>query len=189
MPPVTTNNLVLTITRNSNMDSSARDTILIQVQADETQDINNLVSVNSTNYDPDLSNNQAMVMSAVTDVADLNITKEFGGGPYIAGNSYTFWLNVTNNGPSVAENVVVKDYLPSDHWEEFAQEKSFLMRGVRRLRIRPPRRAKPPAGRGNDLPLNKLVGYAPLAVSILYPAPVLCFCVSWPDGMLRKEGC
>jgi len=106
--------LEYTFTRSSPMNPGERDIITINVAADETQDINNIVTVNCSNFDPDLSNNQAMTMTAVTDVADLQITKtSITTGPFYAGTDIQFQLEVTNIGPSTAENVVVKDYLPS----------------------------------------------------------------------------
>jgi uncharacterized repeat protein (TIGR01451 family) len=45
--------------------------------------------------------------------ADLSIIKSDSPDPVLAGNNLTYTLTVTNNGPSNATNVVVKDTLPS----------------------------------------------------------------------------
>jgi uncharacterized repeat protein (TIGR01451 family) len=46
--------------------------------------------------------------------ADLALTKSDGPDPVVAGNNLTYSLTVTNNGPSVAENVLVEDSLPGE---------------------------------------------------------------------------
>ncbi|MBC7238564.1 MAG: DUF11 domain-containing protein, partial [Chloroflexi bacterium] len=92
--------------------AGARATMTMIVMADETQDVNNIVSVYATTPDSDYSNNQAIVMTAITDVSDLGITKEIVGGDLIAGTNVIYEIVVWNDGPSTAENVVVKDWLP-----------------------------------------------------------------------------
>ena len=103
--------------------------IQIVVRANETQDVNNLVNVFTRaggTPDPDLSNNEAIDFIAVTSVADLEITKEASGetmeagsavsvqpNQVTAGQSLTYTLTVTNQGPSRAENVVLQDRLPT----------------------------------------------------------------------------
>lgn len=97
--------------------------IQIVVRANETQDINNLVNVFSSDIhvvDPDLSNNEAQCSIHVTAVADLEITKtdkpdpvftEYADPPSRMTLNYT--LVVTNHGPSTAVNVLVEDFLPA----------------------------------------------------------------------------
>ncbi len=94
---------------------SGRWTIQIEVQGDETQDVNNVVDVISDTPDPDMSNNQAQDSIHVGDVADLSLDKSIAtppSPPFYAGNDVRFQLQVTNNGPSTAENVVLEDMLP-----------------------------------------------------------------------------
>ena len=45
--------------------------------------------------------------------ADLALTKTATPSPVIAGTNLTYDLSVTNNGPSTAKNVVIKDVLPA----------------------------------------------------------------------------
>ena len=91
--------------------------IQVELVADETQDIDDLVSVTTINDgtpDPDLSNNQAENFISVTDVADLDLGKGDSPDPVVAGNVLTYTLIVTNTGPSTAENVVIEDNLPAE---------------------------------------------------------------------------
>jgi len=105
-------------------DNQGRWVIQIVLQADETQDVNNLVEVftrEGGSSDPDLSNNQDEDSISVADVADLSLAKSAvhpppppppPTAPFFAGDDVLFRLQVTNNGPSTAENVVLEDMLP-----------------------------------------------------------------------------
>jgi uncharacterized repeat protein (TIGR01451 family) len=92
---------------------SGRATVTVEVKANEAQDINNIADVTSDTPDPDLSNNQAEASVSVTAVADLAITKSDSPDPVVAGETLTYTIQVTNNGPSTAVNVVVEDVLPA----------------------------------------------------------------------------
>ena len=82
----------------------------------------NKVSVNGTGYDSNLSNNNASVNITVPDCVILNITKVVTDGvisekPYkevIAGEKITYTVIVSNYGPSVASDVVLKDIFNSN---------------------------------------------------------------------------
>lgn len=89
-------------------------TIVTPVTADESQDINDHVTVSSDTPDPDPANNVAEDGVTVVAEADLEITKTDLPDPVVAGTSLTYTLTVTNNGPSTATNVVVRDWLPAD---------------------------------------------------------------------------
>ena len=108
-------------------DHMGRWQLQLVVQANEAQDIHNLVTVFpltldtfpgfsfSGTPDPNLSNNQAQDFISVEAVADLTLTKtdNLGPNPAIAGGDpFTYTLQVTNNGPSSAQNVVIADALP-----------------------------------------------------------------------------
>jgi uncharacterized repeat protein (TIGR01451 family) len=111
------------------------------VAAKEPGSIDNLARVSGTDFDPDLSNNEAKVEHEISAVVDLQVTKtavgevmvngdllQFGGdwpwglnylwpdlpmGSWVNENRVlTYTLTITNNGPSTAQNIVVKDYLP-----------------------------------------------------------------------------
>jgi uncharacterized repeat protein (TIGR01451 family) len=80
-----------------------------------SQDIYNEVDVasNSTGWtDPDMSNNQAQASIHVTAVADLTLMKMPPASPVYTGDTLTYTLTVANLGPSTADNVLVKDWLP-----------------------------------------------------------------------------
>jgi uncharacterized repeat protein (TIGR01451 family)/CSLREA domain-containing protein len=100
------------------IENEGRWVIQIVLQADETQDVNNLVQVfthDGGTPDPDLSNNQDEDSISVADLADLSLSKSTltpPFPPFYAGNDIRFQLQVTNNGPSAAENVVLEDMLP-----------------------------------------------------------------------------
>ena len=96
-----------------NMAPGARATITVQVWANEPVDINDCASVVSDTLDPDNDNNQACDGVTVISLADLAITKVDIPDPVIAGTNLQYDIEVTNNGPSTAVNVVVEDVLPA----------------------------------------------------------------------------
>ncbi len=99
--------------------------IEIAVMAREGVSINNCADVSSEAMDPDFSNNSTCTAHEITEVADLSVTKtamgEVGGCGQLLqqedgvtpGNKITYRVTVSNNGPSRAENVVIKDRLPA----------------------------------------------------------------------------
>jgi uncharacterized repeat protein (TIGR01451 family) len=104
--------------------SPGRWLLKVWVEAYEDQSINNLARVVSSDFDPDLSNNEAIAEHEITAVADLWLGKEAWGEILVgcegetepwedqvaAGGmlEYTIWVD--NLGPSTAENVVVEDW-------------------------------------------------------------------------------
>ncbi|MCB0158885.1 MAG: DUF11 domain-containing protein, partial [Caldilineaceae bacterium] len=71
--------------------------------------------------DPDTSNNSATTVQVVTAVSDLGIEKEDldrdgndppGEDDFRAGTQFRYGIEVTNYGPSIANNVVVQDPVP-----------------------------------------------------------------------------
>lgn len=63
--------------------------------------------------DNDPSNNHAEDPTTVVESADLSVVKTAAPGPYVAGQSVTYTVTVTNAGPSVARNVSVVDAAPA----------------------------------------------------------------------------
>src|SRR5207249_11267369 len=65
--------------------------------------------------DPNCSNNSASttVIVASPTQADVAITKNASPDPVDQGTNLTYSLQVTNNGPAVAQNVTVSDPLPA----------------------------------------------------------------------------
>jgi uncharacterized repeat protein (TIGR01451 family) len=107
------------------IETAGRWVIQVTMEGNETQDVNNVVNVfteEGGTPDPDLSNNTAEDFISVTDVAELSVDKYVsdcwydgmdGDGMCVAGGYVEFTLDVYNNGPSAAENVVVEDLLPA----------------------------------------------------------------------------
>lgn len=72
----------------------------------------NSVVISSSVSDPDESNNNDTENTTVTPHADLAISKSDTLDPVIAGETLTYTLTITNNGPSTAQSLVVSDTLP-----------------------------------------------------------------------------
>jgi uncharacterized repeat protein (TIGR01451 family) len=113
--PATGQIITVLATRDTDMAMGDRDIIQIMVQANEAQDINNIVDVYAADthwVDPNLSNNKAEASIHVTAMADLSLTKtaEPTSLPY-PNRALNYTVVVANNGPSTATNVVVKDWL------------------------------------------------------------------------------
>ena len=70
-------------------------------------------NVTSSLSDPDENNNTASESTQVIDIADLSVTKVDSPDPVPAGQTLTYEMVVTNNGPSDAINVVITDILPT----------------------------------------------------------------------------
>lgn len=77
--------------------------------------ITNSVTVSAATSDPNSANNTASTSSTVASPtqADVAIVKTASPEPVDQGTNLTYTLQVTNNGPAVAQNVVVTDPLPS----------------------------------------------------------------------------
>lgn len=63
--------------------------------------------------DPNPANDTWTDPTPLTTSADLSIVKTAAAGPYIAGQSVTYTVTVTNAGPSVARDVAVSDAVPA----------------------------------------------------------------------------
>jgi uncharacterized repeat protein (TIGR01451 family) len=63
--------------------------------------------------DPNPNNNQATAITTVNRQADLFVTKTADQFSYNVGNTVTYYLTITNFGPSTATNVVVTDTIPA----------------------------------------------------------------------------
>ena len=85
-------------------------TVIPQVAAGDTT-ITNTANVTSALSDPDVSNNSASQTTFVNAIADLSLTHTASLDLAPAGGTLTYELNVTNNGPSNALDVVVTDTL------------------------------------------------------------------------------
>ena len=77
--------------------------------------IENLARVNSDAFDPNEANNIASGLSLYAEpVVDLNIAISVNNQTPAFGDTIAYTITVTNNGPSVATNLIVKDIIPED---------------------------------------------------------------------------
>jgi len=87
-------------------------TYTVQVTAGSTGPMVNTAAVDAVTSDPDLSDNLAVVTTALP-VADLAIAKAGSSAQVNPGGTVTYTIDVINNGPDGATGVVVTDVLPS----------------------------------------------------------------------------
>ncbi|MBN1286228.1 MAG: DUF11 domain-containing protein [Anaerolineae bacterium] len=94
--------------------ASATITIVVTV-GDEPGNLENTAVVASTApTDPNLDNNTATTETEVVPPsADLSIDKSASPSPVVTGSELTYTINVTNNGPSDANDAMVTDTLPT----------------------------------------------------------------------------
>ncbi len=87
--------------------------LTVRLRANEPQSINNVANVFSASADPMPGDNQAAVEHDVSEVANLAIAKTTDPAAEVQqGNALSYFVTVTNNGPSTAKNVVVEDRVP-----------------------------------------------------------------------------
>ncbi|WP_431732526.1 COG1361 S-layer family protein [Clostridium botulinum] len=75
--------------------------------------ISNTAEVSSTTEDPNPSNNTSTVDVMVVPSADVSVTKTAAPNPVTPGEILTYTINVSNAGPSNAQNVVLTDAIPA----------------------------------------------------------------------------
>jgi uncharacterized repeat protein (TIGR01451 family) len=104
--------------------SSGRWVLKFYFELFEEQSVNNVANVVGADFDPDHSNNHAITEHEITAVADLDLDKIAEGEVLVgcegetqlwedevaAGGMLTYTLEIYNDGPSDAENVVVEDW-------------------------------------------------------------------------------
>lgn len=81
-----------------------------------TSDYSNTATITATETDPVLSNNTSTAQVTPNPVANLKVQKALSApSPLYAGNTVSFILTVTNNGPSNATGVKVNDLLKTGY--------------------------------------------------------------------------
>src|SRR5207302_649288 len=75
--------------------------------------LQNEACVHATESDPDLSNNCARNTTTVTTSSNLGITKSHSPEPVVAGQTLTYTIVATNQGPSSATTVNITDSVPA----------------------------------------------------------------------------
>lgn len=102
---------VVTCTRSSaTVGAVPSITVQTVVDSSATGSLVNDANVTSTTTDPDPGNNDDDAPVTITRDADLSIVKTHAGTP-IAGSTYTYEYDVTNNGPSDTPSFTVGDTL------------------------------------------------------------------------------
>jgi large repetitive protein len=93
---------------------SNSETILIvaKVANNITANVRNLAHIYTLTYDPVSSNNSVSQITSVSSSSNLSITMTASPDPGVAGQSLTYSIIVSNNGPSDALHVIVNDILP-----------------------------------------------------------------------------
>ena len=93
-------------------------TVIVKVNAGTASGtvITDTANVSSATSDPNPSSNSATanVVVATAGQADLAVTKTGTPNPVLAGNSITYAITVTNNGPAAAATVTLTDTLPAN---------------------------------------------------------------------------
>ncbi|MBX3277222.1 MAG: DUF11 domain-containing protein [Acidobacteria bacterium] len=79
--------------------------------------VTNIARVRSALSDPDGSNNNPSVTTAVEQLANFSITKSVSPTTVVAGDNVTYTIQVINQGPSAAQNVVVTDNWTSGQYQ------------------------------------------------------------------------
>ena len=88
--------------------------ITVQVKNIASTILTNIANVTSDSYDKKPLNNTAIQYTVVGSVADLSIEKSDSADTVYYNEIFTYTLNITNNGPDVAQNVTLTDILPKE---------------------------------------------------------------------------
>ena len=85
------------------------------VSASATGSLTNSVTITAPSNvdDPNLSNNTASDVDTLTPQVDLSVSQSDGKTSIVPGNSNTYTITVTNNGPSTINNFTLNDAVPA----------------------------------------------------------------------------
>jgi uncharacterized repeat protein (TIGR01451 family) len=95
------------------LNGANRAEVLVRFVSNFASNIDDIATVDSLTPDPDTDNNIAEGSINVEGVADLSVDKSDSPDPVIAGEMLTYTIDIKNNGPSKAVNVVVSDIVPA----------------------------------------------------------------------------
>ncbi|PBH02604.1 hypothetical protein BGV10_03070 [Clostridioides difficile] len=97
-----------------NLNSGISLTVLIQgtVSLNSSEYIVNTATVSSTTPDPDLSNNISTIITPVNPQAGISIIKVADEDVAVPGEEFVYTIEIFNEGPSNATNVVLTDDIP-----------------------------------------------------------------------------
>ncbi|NUL46232.1 DUF11 domain-containing protein [Cellulosimicrobium funkei] len=87
-------------------------TVTVTLDPDAEVAVQNTATITSSTSDTDASNNASSTSFEPSIVSDLALSKTASVDTVSAGDSLTYTVDVTNNGPSSAENAVLTDTLP-----------------------------------------------------------------------------
>ncbi len=82
-----------------------------------TGTLTNTVSVNSDTFDLNNTDNVATAVTTINTKANLLVTIKDNPDPVVAGENLIYTVNVSNNGPSNAQNVVLSSEMPLQNLE------------------------------------------------------------------------
>lgn len=105
-----------TVTANiGTLASGASATVTLNVTATDSArgTITNSASVTATETETDAANNATTEPTTIVPVVDVRISKSDSADPVNSGGSFAYTLTVTNEGPSLASDVIVTDILPA----------------------------------------------------------------------------
>lgn len=91
--------------------ATATFTFVMNVSPSATGSVENTASISATTPDPAGGNNSSTVVSTIV-AADLDVFKA-GPDTVVAGSDVTYYVTLTNNGPSTATNVSLSDPIPA----------------------------------------------------------------------------
>ncbi|MBO9534382.1 MAG: DUF11 domain-containing protein [Solirubrobacteraceae bacterium] len=73
----------------------------------------NVAQITGSQFDPDTANNSTSVTTTINAAADVRVTKSVSAATASVGDTLTYTLNVSNQGPSAATNVSITDAIPA----------------------------------------------------------------------------
>uniref|UniRef100_UPI00388DF5C8 hypothetical protein n=1 Tax=Methanobrevibacter sp. TaxID=66852 RepID=UPI00388DF5C8 len=94
------------------LDANKPVSLVLVTKINAEGNITNIVIANTTTHESDKTNNEANNTTVANPICDLEIVKKVDSTVVYLNDSVIWTIEVINHGPSVAENVVVRDVLP-----------------------------------------------------------------------------